>query len=330
MHRVGRILKNNINGSNSFRAAFLRGGFCSALIFPLVANCTIVSHQTGPERPFTIAEDVTSIKLLDDQLLSGFYRLAPAAQASARNQIVTARMYVADLEYHYYEANLTRELQTEGLLATAVNLGLTGSASLIPVAQTSRLLAGIATGVTGLDKAYNEKELLNNTIQALQTQMRADRKTQAAIIYAKMLRDDKTITPIAEYTLPMALSDADAYYQAGTIASALIGLSKTLANAEQNADQAKSASGPNPGSVSVAKETASPRISNLGPGSVTKFSALNDLTTRIRTFWRSNKDNKAAVESWLMNNGIDMPVAFFLRSNQTAQQRQMIQDLRIP
>jgi len=166
-------------------------------------------------------------------------------------------MYMADLEYHYYEANLTREMQSEGLLATATSLGLTTTASLIPVAQTSRLLSGIATGVTGLDKAYDEKQLLSNTMQALQAQMRADRKTWAAEIQAKMLKPDKTtVTPITEYTLPMALSDADAYYQAGTIASALIGLSKTLANAESNAAQAKADSGPNAPAVSQARATA--------------------------------------------------------------------------
>ncbi|MGI8569672.1 MAG: hypothetical protein ACR2KT_11675 [Methylocella sp.] len=171
-------------------------------------------------------------------------------------------MYIADMEYHTYEARLTREMQDEGILATAVNLGLTTSATLVPLAQTKTLLAGIATGVTGLDKAYDEKELLSNTIQALQTQMRADRKTREAEIYAKMFKDagnnTKTITPIAEYTLPMALSDADAYYQAGTLASSLIGLSKTVANAETNADQAKAALGPNPAAVMAANTIAAP------------------------------------------------------------------------
>jgi hypothetical protein len=171
-------------------------------------------------------------------------------------------------------------MQDEGILATAVNLGLTTSATLVPLAQTKTLLSGIATGVTGLDKAYDEKELLSNTIQALQTQMRADRETQAAEIYAKMFKDaghnTKTITPIAEYTLPMALSDADAYYQAGTVASSLIGLSKTVANAETNADQAKAAKGPNPAAVANAKATAAP-LTNLPsviiPSSRTRFVA---------------------------------------------------------
>jgi hypothetical protein len=223
-----------------------------------VAGCA--THQVGPVRPVTVDDDVALAKDLINDDLSKFPSADPVTQAAMRNRIVTARMYIADMEYHYYEGRLTREMQDEGLLATAVNLGLTTSATLVPVAQTKTLLSGLATGITGLDKAYNEKELLSNTIQALQTQMRADRKAEASVIFAKMFKDvssnARIITPIAEYTLPMALSDVDAYYQAGTISSALIGLSKTVANAERNADEAKSQAGPNPGAVSIAKTTA--------------------------------------------------------------------------
>jgi len=227
------------------------------LIMPVLANCTIASSQTGPYRPITIDDDVAWLRYQIEYDIMNFSQAPLRDRAALRNEIVTARMYIADLEYHYYEANLTREMQSEGLLATTTSLGLTTTASRIPVAQTSRLLSGIATGVTGLDKAYSEKELLSNTMQALQTQMRADRKTQKAVIQASMINPStKKITPIEEYTLPMALSDVDSYYQAGTIASALIGLSKTVANAETNAQQAQANTGPNPDAVSQARSTA--------------------------------------------------------------------------
>ena len=233
----------------------------------MVAGCT--SNQVGPIRPITIADDVAYTRPLAEPDLSTFYGAPPATLAAVRNQIVTARMYIADIQYHYYEARLTREMQEEGLGATLATLGLTTASTLVGSAGTKTILSGAATAVVGADKAYNEKLLLSNTIQALQSQMRADRKTQAAVIYAKMFKEvgnnTKTITPIFEYTLPMALSDADNYYQAGTIASALIGLSKTVANAEQNADQAKSQAGPNPAAVSDAKITAAPIAEPLMP-----------------------------------------------------------------
>ncbi len=228
-----------------------------------VAGCT--SSQVGPIRPITIADDVAYTRPLAEPDLSTFYGSSPDTQAAVRNQILTARMYIADIQYHYYEARLTREMQEEGLAATLASIGLTTAATLVPAAQTKAILAGTATAVIGADKAYSEKELLSNTIQALQTQMRADRKAQAAIIFAKMFRDTggnaKIPTSITAYTLPMALSDADAYYQAGTVASALIGLSRTLSNKEQNSEQAKAAAGPNPDAVLNATITAAP-VSN--------------------------------------------------------------------
>ena len=176
--------------------------------------------------------------------------------------MLTARMYVADMEYQVYEANLTKEIQDEGLLGTATVLGLTTASTLVAPAPTKTILSGLATGVTGLDKAYNEKELLSNAMQALQTQMRADRKAEAAEIYAKMFRDAganvKKPTPIGEYTWTMALADAEAYYQAGTISSGLIGLSRTVSNKETNAGLAKAEAGPNPSAVAAARETAAP------------------------------------------------------------------------
>jgi hypothetical protein len=94
--------------------------------------------------------------------------------------------------------------------------------------------------------------LLSNTVQALQAQMRADRQTQASAIFAKMA------APIDQYTLPMALSDVDKFYQAGTLASALVGLNKTVANAEQNASTAHDLAGPNGQLVSALKTIANP------------------------------------------------------------------------
>jgi hypothetical protein len=309
-----------------------------------VAGCA--TNQVGPMRPITIDEDVAWSRGLAEPDIGTFYSLNAATQAAMRNQIVTARMYIADMEYHYYEARLTKEMQEEGVGATAVELGLTTAATLVPVAQTKTLLAALATGVTGLDKAYNEKELLSNAIQALQTQMRADRKSEAGQIYAKMFKDagnnTKIITPIAEYTLPMALSDADAYYQAGTIASAFIGLSKTVANAEQNADTAKAATGPNPGAVSNVVATASPVM--LPPPPNLNSSVIGNAPVRIQGNFVHDQPGdilqqhlyphgvaagpdpvvQQKIIDFLTTNKINVHVTTFLRSDVYATQRSQL------
>jgi hypothetical protein len=242
----------------------------------ILSGCA--SNQIGPVRPVPIEGDVTFVSPLAYPNLNDFVVLPSPAQAEARNQILTARMYIADMEYHSYEANLTREMQNEGLAATLASLGLSTSATLFAAAYTKTVLSAANAAVTGADQAYDRKELLSNQMQALQTQMRADRKTQAAVIYAKMYKDTGTSaripTAIGEYTLPMALSDADAYYQAGTITSALVGLMKTVTIAETNADLAKSQAGPNPVAVMNVTTTATPM-------SAAVQGAINGATTRI-------------------------------------------------
>lgn len=62
-----------------------------------------------------------------------------------------------------------------------------------------------------------------------------------------------------------------------------------------------------------------------------KFTPIADLSARISVFWNSSPSNKEKVEKWLEQNGITMPVAFFLRSNAHGAQRQkMIRELKIP
>jgi hypothetical protein len=242
-------------GSNTYcwqkaSGGIVRGGIAFVTLF--IAGCA--SFQ-GPVRPISSADD--------EQWLLPYTKGSVTPTPDGRNGILTARMYLIDLEYHNYETKLTKEMQEEGVAATLANLSLTSLASVIPVAQTDRVLSGAATAVTGADKTWSEKELLNNTIQALQAQMRTDRKAQAAKMYAKMWLNGKP-TPVGTYTLAMGLADTDIYYQAGTIGSALIGLTKTVANAEQKADCAKNSAGPN-GAATNAAAAKSGQLANTSP-----------------------------------------------------------------
>jgi hypothetical protein len=249
-----RVMAGEQCGSGGAMRFFVRLLLCVGAAVAL-AGCVI--GKPGPDRPITINDDVEMVSGLARPDIAAFSRSSLAQQASTRNEIVTARMYIADMQYHAYESQLTRDIETEGLAAALANIGLTTSATLIPVAQTKTLLSGIATGLSGAERAFNEKVLLSNTIQALQIQMRADRKEQAGVIYAKMFKANG-ITPISEYTLPMALSDVDNYYQAGTVNSALLGLQKTVASKEASSSQAKDSAGPNAAEVAAVKIIASP------------------------------------------------------------------------
>lgn len=193
---------------------------------PLLAGCA------GSFKPPTRLEDAdTEMKQIVKFTKLELPKAALAAQTTeeARNNIISARMYAIDVRYTEYETALTQEGQGVDFAAKAANLALTGTATLIPVQQTARLLNGIATGVSSLDDAYNAKILRAQLIQNIQAAMRIGRHQQAAVIYANMK------CPIDKYPLPMALSDLEAYYRAGTVTAGLIKLTQTVTKAEKDA-----------------------------------------------------------------------------------------------
>jgi len=84
----------------------------------------------------------------------------------------------------------------------------------------------------------------------VQTQMRANRAEQAALILGNMK------CPLATYPIGMALSDLEAYYRAGTFTAGLIKLSDTVNKAESDAKASKDAQAPAPPKGAAAKLNA--------------------------------------------------------------------------
>lgn len=228
--------------------------FVLALLAVLLSGCigNLIPSVRQPTRLYDEDAEFATIRKWEESLrqLPGnendtrslwatyFRNGSPDDKKMFRNEVIAARMYAIDLEYTKYESQLTHENQDINFATTAASLGLTTTASLVPVAQTSRLLSGIAGGVIGLDTAYNEKVLLAKSIQNVQTQMRANRDEQAALINASMS------CSIANYPFGRALSDLEAYYRAGTFTAGLIQLSNTVNKAESEAKATKDAQSP--------------------------------------------------------------------------------------
>ena len=206
-----------------------------------------------PNRLFNISDEIQIIK--DNTSID-----YPITTPEARNNFITLRMYAIDQNYTIYEAQLTHEAQETGLGESLINLGLTGAASVAPTAVVGKALSAAATGITGASTAYDEKILLSQSVQNLETQMRADRSAQAAVILESMR------CPLESYNVGSALSDLELYYRAGTLPSALIALSKTVADAE---DVAK-----------AKKATASPASPVAAEGKATLKDKAKDLTAQ--------------------------------------------------
>lgn len=147
----------------------------------------------------------------------------------ARNNFVSAKIFLIDKQYHLYETNLARENEFANLGGSIASLGVSTAGATIPVGQTTKILAAVATGITGAKASFDRDVLLTQTIQAVQSQMRTDRAIQAKVLLSRMSCE------LNEYPIFMAMSDLEAYRQAGTLESAINSLTKAAAKAEADA-----------------------------------------------------------------------------------------------
>jgi hypothetical protein len=125
-------------------------------------------------------------------------------------------MYIIDVEYSEYEVALTRERQQIGFATSVVQQGLNTAGALVTVAETTRLLSGLA-GATSATRGYYDSEVvIAKTIQIAQGHMRAERD-----IVARNILLQKGVSATI-YPLSAALLDLEEYYRAGTLTTGLI------------------------------------------------------------------------------------------------------------
>ena len=140
---------NSINLSLALRRLVLSGG----AVILCGCNGHFLPSLRQPDRLYPIDAEVSMVRAYSEDLAVH----GASKSKTQRNAFITARMYAIDLQYTKYESQLTHEGQNEGFLATAVNLGLTTTSTLVTPPGTKSILSGLATMFTGLDTAYNEK-----------------------------------------------------------------------------------------------------------------------------------------------------------------------------
>lgn len=149
----------------------------------------------------------------------------------ARNDLVTAYMLAADIEYGRYEAGLLDQIRRNDFASSISILTLTAVATISGNPELARGFSTAAGLVAGGQKAYTTDQLLNQTISVLQEQMRASRAAQRERILTKLGE------PYQNWTFCLALQDAQAYERAGTLNAALAEISAT-ASAARRANEA--------------------------------------------------------------------------------------------
>jgi hypothetical protein len=147
-----------------------------------------------------------------------------------RNEFIAMKLFEVDRNYYYFLTLLNVSDTGIASFADFAQLGLTTAATAIPLVQTTKVLATAATAVGGARAVYNQDLLRTQTLQAIQTQMDADRLKIRGIIITRM---DECQT--SQYPMGFVLADLQAYAAAGTPDSAIAALASSANKAKQAA-----------------------------------------------------------------------------------------------
>ncbi len=200
-----------------------------AVVFSLVGGCATMRYGGAPEPSFNINADIKDLSqhFEGSTSITKFYA-NPSPEA--RNEFITGRLTLINLQYLKFIRSLTSERQLLDT-ATAISiLGLGLSGSLVPLAETKAILAAVSAGLTGTKEAVDKNYYFQKTIPALVAQMNANREealTPLLVGAKQSLEDD----PLAS-----AVVDLNRYYLAGTFSGAIEAIQ---ANASVQEDAAK-------------------------------------------------------------------------------------------
>ena len=198
-----------------------------SLLTPLaaVALSGCVTFDGYPKRSPAPADDLKTLEPLIASSAIAACLQAPTTEC--RDQIVGARTYATDIQFSQFEEAIFQQTRTAGFAATLTTMGLTAGAA-VASGGTSQVLSGIAAFIIGGRQAFEKEVLAEKTVLAIHAAMRARR---AEVLLR--LRSGLT-QPVGQYPLPVALSDLNDYYNAGTVLGALIGITETAgANAQR-------------------------------------------------------------------------------------------------
>lgn len=216
----------------------------ASLLLALLTTGCISTISGGPDRLYSVAEEGALARgLLEGSasirgLVTQYYTVDPVSSSSdrermlLRNEIVARRMYIIDVEYSEYEANLTSERQKFGFLTTTAAAGLGIASTLTTPLRSAQILAGAGAGVLAARGAYDTEVVIAKTLQIVQGHMRAQRDD----VYTKQIFPRLNESAVT-YPLSAAMRDTEDYYRAGTFTSGLIpALRESGAAAEVAAD----------------------------------------------------------------------------------------------
>lgn len=155
----------------------------------------------------------------------------PELRKPLRDNIVRARIYVADVNYHEFSRNLNAEQKAFAVGSDITVLALAGAGTLAKSTKTKTRLAAWSAGVLGGRSAIDKEIYYDKTLPAIIAQMDASRRTVLATLYTGLAKSD------GDYGLLQAKTDLEDYYIAGTLPGALNAITKEAGKQSGVADQ---------------------------------------------------------------------------------------------
>jgi hypothetical protein len=204
---------------------------CVVVGIMLTALGGCVALSDGPERVYTVDEQVSFVRTnLPDPMPVGL----EITNKLDRNNFITGRMYLMDLEFNPYFARLTAQNQAGNFAGDLAIVTTTFLSTVLASKATKTALSAAATGFASVRTDIDQDVLLSHTIQLLLQQMETSRNLVRDRIDANLQACSTT-----EYTVWQAMTDLEDYYRAGTLSGALESLEAAAGNNNQQTKDVK-------------------------------------------------------------------------------------------
>jgi hypothetical protein len=218
-------MNNSLKHSVSKRLHFFWGSIVRKLLLFGMIGLGLAACDAGfkgtPQDSLSNDRDFNSIIINSTLNETRLRNLASQSfvDAVTRNSIIEARMAEIDVLYYEYENNISSEIR-RGNFATSLGGIIVGAVGAQATGRSGQNLSALSGVIAGGSAAYQKEVLLDQSVQAFISQMRANRNVRKSEILAKLGQ------PGTAYSLQAAISDLSAYQQAGTLASAIAGITE--------------------------------------------------------------------------------------------------------
>ena len=304
-------------------------------------------------------------------MIKHFYEMTNATEAekkSVRNEIITGRIALIDLNYNQFIAQFSVNKENLDFVSDVGELGLNLATTAVGSAATKTVLGAFSAGVTGGKVSIDKNYFFEKTVPVLITSMNAQRKVALLAIITGIGKSTD------DYPLTQALSDLDTYYFAGTFVGALQAIQADAGSkevkAQSNLDLVRTGKFVADNSGNLLQSYLTPKVSgtvtttinsNLVIGAGTHFineiavgdhiavgddllgvKAIVDdghLTTEANftasytntEYQVFSSEHQNAIQNWLNTNGLpDVKIQSFIRFDVFSEARKKaVQDLKI-